>query len=1447
MDFGSTRPLTPVQRGMVFHHLVDPRSGVDIEQLVTHTGPVDASRLGQAWQALVARHPTLRRHPVPTGSGDYRLALVDAGAAPLETVHGTRLAEWLAADRARGFDLLQAPPVRLTLLTTDERCHVVLTVHHLLLDGRSFPLLLVDLWEAYDALGDGRTPDIPARADVCGGVDPVARIGTDEGLAYWRELLDALPAATPFPEDLAPAGSPAWQRIDHRIEGERATALAHGLRRQSVGAHLLVQAAWATALARRIDAEAVVFGVVRAGRGPAGDAAHQGLGTCIATVPVLGRIGPRSGGALLADLAAQHRSARAHERVSLAALQGALSWAGGDPLFRTLLVYDREDLDTAVHRLRPAWTDRLFELHERTPYPVTLYAYGEDPLLLSLAFDARALAPDDARRLLQRVARIAEAIAADPAQPLRSIDLLLPDERALVARVGRGPSVAIEAATVVEQFERAADRHAQRTAVVAGALRLSYGELAVRVDAWARRIAAAGGGAGTVVGLGLDRSLELPVAMLAILRAGAAYLPLDPRYPPERIAGCLRDSGAALVVTQRRHAARFAALGVRVLEVDAPDDPAASPPALPGGQAGLQDRAYLIYTSGSTGTPKGVEVTHANVANFFAGMDAVLRRDASSEGERRWLAVTSPSFDISVLELLWTLCRGFEVVIHAARADTDGATGRPAPRFSLFHFASGFEAEAGDPYHLIRTAARFADDHGFEAVWSPERHFHAFGAPYPSPAVMNAALATMTQRVKLRAGSVVLPLHDTFRVAEDWALVDRLSGGRAGLSIASGWQPDDFVLAPQHYERRHERMFEQLEALRTLWRGGRITTRNPRGDAVSLGTYPRPLQPELPVWITAAGSPETFARAGACGANILTHLLGQSIDELRAHIDLWRRARAEAGHDPATGCATVMVHTFLGDDTEQVREQVREPMTRYLRSAASLVGRYADAWTAFKQGAGTAVDGRALDRLSPQEQEALHAFAFERIFETSGLFGTPERALAMVEALQQAGVDEIACLIDFGVDTDTVIAHLPWIDRLRAAAAERAARRLPAPDDPGVDEDDLVRDIRTHRITHLQCTPSLARTIPLRAGAAERLDSLQALLVGGEALPPDLAGALHDCLPPDARLLNMYGPTETTVWSTLAEVTRGAAAIPIGTAIANTGCHVVDSHRQPVPPGQPGELLITGAGVTQGYHRRPDLTASRFVNLPAAPDAGRAYATGDLVRLDADGCLWYLGRTDLQIKVRGHRIEPGEIEAHLRRLPGVRDAVVVARDDALGTRQLVAYVAAGSDAGRPDPAALRDGLRTVLPEHLVPDACVVLDALPSTPNGKVDRRALPDPHPRRAPAADSLPPRSEAERRIHDIWCAVLGLPSVGRDDNFFELGGHSILAVKLQAELEQAFGRRLPIVELFRAPTLAALAARFDDPAASADTPARRGLDRAQQRRAALSRRSGAAAGLPR
>ncbi len=369
-------------------------------------------------------------------------------------------------------------------------------------------------------------------------------------------------------------------------------------------------------------------------------------------------------------------------------------------------------------------------------------------------------------------------------------------------------------------------------------------------------------------------------------------------------------------------------------------------------------------------------------------------------------------------------------------------------------------------------------------------------------------------------------------------------------------------------------------------------------------------------------------------------------------------------------------------------------------------------------------------------------------------------------------------------------------------------------------------------ITHFQCTPSQATLLISEPKGREAVSGLKELLLGGEAMPGDLAKQLVALLQ-NGRLHNMYGPTETTIWSTTQAVSEPDGAVPIGTPIANTRIYILDERGQPAPRGAIGELLIGGAGVTRGYHQRPELTESRFVRDPFVAD-GRMYKTGDLARFRADGAVEFLGRNDHQVKLRGYRIELGEIEVALRAHPAVKEAAVIAREDQPGDKRLVAYLVA---QGEPTVGELRTFLTQAgLPDYMLPQAFVPLAKLPSTPNGKLDRRALP------APAQDStlsvgdyVAPQGDLEQGVAAAWCAVLGVSRVGAQDNFFDLGGHSLMVVKLSDAIAQRTGKQVAVPDLFRFPTVKSLA-NFLRVGASVDT---RSAQRGTERAAAATRRT--------
>ncbi len=330
-----------------------------------------------------------------------------------------------------------------------------------------------------------------------------------------------------------------------------------------------------------------------------------------------------------------------------------------------------------------------------------------------------------------------------------------------------------------------------------------------------------------------------------------------------------------------------------------------------------------------------------------------------------------------------------------------GPSDRPI-EFSLFFFSDGGAKTPAESYELLLESARFADRHGFAAVWTPERHFQDFGGLYPNPSVLGAALAAATERLGIRAGSVVLPLHSPARIVREWAVVDRLSGGRAGVSFASGWHPTDFALQPEGFPDRKERMFRGIETVRELWRE----------------LQPRPVQPDLPVWVTCSTTAASWTRAGEIGANVLTII--QPLPTLSERIDRYRSARAERGLDPEAGKVTVMVHAFVGDDEDAARETVRAPMTSYLKTYFDQYGFLA---------------GGSLEGVRESDVDALLGLAFESYFSSLSLLGNPDKGARFVNRLRTIGVDEAACLIDFGVDAPFILKALPALARLRMSVS----------------------------------------------------------------------------------------------------------------------------------------------------------------------------------------------------------------------------------------------------------------------------------------------------------------------------------------------------------------------------------------------------------------------------
>ncbi|HEX6367825.1 MAG TPA: amino acid adenylation domain-containing protein [Longimicrobium sp.] len=1036
-DPGAPVPLSDVQQQLWLADQIEGGSAFYIMPVAfALRGALDVEALRAAVARVVERHSALRTRvdlldgaPVQHvgAEPDFAWIRIDAAGVP----HPDAV-ERLAAEMRRPFDLRTGPLLRVVLVDTGPGAHLLgIAVHHIVCDGWSLEIFFRELRAFYAGRveGGGALPPAPGLQYRDFAAWQQAWTGTPPGaeqVRYWAgELADA-PDPPALHADAPPdaAGEGAGAKLRRPIPAPLRASVEALAREAGATPYMVLLAAFAALLHRYTGDRDLVVGTPAANR--ARPETQDVIGYFANTLAVRLGVSPDEPfRALLQRARAAMLAASANQEAPLARVVQALRRDRSlveAPLFGVMFAFD-----AAFGGLALPGVSAL-------PVPVDLgtaafdltlaVENGADAWTTVLHYRTGRFRPDAMERMAAHFQALLQGAAAGPDLPVRDLPLLGADERARLLVEWNAPRTPAADACIHTLVEAQAARTPRAPALVHPGGALDYAELNARANRLAHRLCALGVGPEVAVGVCLDRSPEMGVALLAVLKAGGAYLPLDPAYPRERIAFMLADARVPVLLTRASLTDALPAHGARVLHVDDADAFAAEPAGNPPPRGTPRSLAYVIYTSGSTGTPKGVGVEHASLANHARAMAA---RYALSAADRV-LQFAALSFDVAAEEIFPTWITGGAVVLRPAAVP--------------------------DPADF----ARWLDAQGVTVANLPAPFWHAWVA------AMDAA-------------------------------------------------------------------------------------------------PPRALR------LVATGS----------------------------------------------------------------------------------------------------------DAVSP---EAVNAWA-------------------------------------------------------RAAAG--------------------------------------------------------------------------------VRLFNAYGPTEATITAAAWEHGGGevdpAAPVPIGRPVANTPAYVVDAAGEPSPVGVPGELRIGGAQVARGYLGRPALTAERFVPDPFSPaPGGRLYRTGDRARWRPDGQLEFLGRMDAQVKVRGFRIEPGEIESALLRDPAVRQAVVAARDDAPGGTRLVAYVVGEAV----DVDALRARLRAGLPEHMVPSAFVALDALPLTPSGKVDRRALPAPG-RAADGGAGAAPRTPAEELLAGIWAQVLGLDRVGVAESFFELGGHSLLATQVVSRVRLAFGAELPVRALFEAPTVRALAGRIE------------------------------------
>ncbi|EPH45403.1 putative Linear gramicidin synthase subunit C [Streptomyces aurantiacus JA 4570] len=676
-DVEDLLPLTPLQEGMLFHRLVGGPDDVYVDQAVLLLeGVADPSAFAAAWQRVTDRTPALRTSvvwedvPVPLQvvHRDVRVPVTHLDWRELdEDERSERLDRFRSEDLARGIDLAAAPLMRLTLIRLpDARLRLLWTSHHLILDGWSLAQVLSEVCEEYAVLTTGSTPQPIVRRPFADYVRWLAEQDADAGRAHWRAALDGFATPTPLPVD-RPLGEAHQARSagvhTAGLSDTESATLARTARGAGLTVNTVVQGAWALLLSRYSAEQDVVFGTTVSGRPDDLPGVESMVGMFINTVPTRVRVDSgATASAWLRELQEAQAEARRFAAVSLAELTSLSDVPSGTPLFHSMVAFENYPFDEA----RTAASGvRLADVTSRdaTNYPLVLRAYQSDRVGFDLAYDPELFDIGTVRALADRLCLLLAEIAADPERPLRALPWTTAEERRRLAGPD-GTEHARPAATLVDLFEAQAARTPDATAVTCGNDRLDYATLDAEAGRLAHRLAEAGAGPEHFVALALPRSTELVVAILAVLKSGAAYLPIDPKLPAERVVHLLGDAAPVTLVTTTDAAVPAEGTGVPVLLLDDPAvraDLAGRPATLPEPvrRPLPESPAYAIYTSGSTGRPKGVVVPHANVVRLFTGT----RHWFGFDEHDVWTLFHSYAFDFSVWELWGPLLHGGRLVV----------------------------------------------------------------------------------------------------------------------------------------------------------------------------------------------------------------------------------------------------------------------------------------------------------------------------------------------------------------------------------------------------------------------------------------------------------------------------------------------------------------------------------------------------------------------------------------------------------------------------------------------------------------------------------------------------------------------------------------------------------------------------------------------------------------
>jgi amino acid adenylation domain-containing protein/FkbM family methyltransferase len=1327
-------PLSFAQQRLWFIDQLQPGNvNYNLPMTLRITGRLELGTLGRTLSEVVRRHEVLRtRFPAVSGRGvqvieaprPVRLPLLDLAALPWAAgeAEALRLAQ---EDARRPFDLgrgglLRVAVVRLDASSTEHL--VLLAQHHIISDAWSTEVLAREVSALYAAFAAGRPSPLPElriqfadyalwQREWLSGEELQSQLG------FWREQLSGAPQVLDLPLDRRRPAVQSGRSMTRSIELPGLGGAVHELcRREGATVFMVLLGAWTALLGRLAGQRDVLVGSPIAGR-------HrqelEGLiGLFVNTLVMRADFSGAPGFAeLLGRIRRMALDAWAHQDLPFERLVEELVAERNlahAPLYQVLFGVQTApvlSLSLPGMTVRPlavrggsVKVDLVLVLEER-----------EAGFLGGLEYDAALFDGATIARLGDHLGCLLGAALAEPSRPVFELPLLGTGERhQLLAEWNDTAAPWPGAALLHQPFEAAVERAPRAVAAVCRGRQLSYGELEARSNRLAYLLRCVLGlPRGGAVGVWMERSLDMVVAVLGVLKAGGHYVALDESWPAERVETILGATGARALIAGGELLGRVEEMRWRLaalLDVICPGIGEAEPPAEAVDETGVRELWDLVaeravdrvtaggFVSALTGEP----MSEAEVDEY---------RDRVLGLAGPWLGAGSRVLEIGNGSglLLWEMAR-----LGAAVTGID-----PSP---LTQERNRAAAAAGGMAN-VRLLTGFA--HELEELLGADERFDLVLLAstvqfFPGPRYLERVLRQALGRLAAGGALLVADVLDARRRGElRRAIAERL-GAAAGAGGGSGG-----AAAERRELYVDEGFFAELGA--TIHHRG-------KGFANELGF-------RYDVLLTAPGL----------------------VPETRRRRRLWTGAQVE-------GCPAERLPAVASPED-----------VAYVMHTSGSTG-------------------------EPKGIVVQHRPAVNLVDWVNRSFGVGPRDRGLFVAS-----------LAFDLSVYDIFGLLAAGGTVQVASREELA-----------DPDRLVSLLRSGGITLWDSAPAaLVQLAPLLPAVPVPSSRLRRVLLSGDWIPVTLPERVRRTFP-RAQVLALGGATEATVWSNwypVGAVDPGWPSIPYGRPIANARYHVLDGDLGPCAIGVPGDLYIGGGCLAAGY-TRAELTAASFVPDPHSGVPGaRLYRTGDRARYYADGNLEFLGRVDQQVKVRGFRIELGEIEVVLGSHPGVRDAVVVAREDLPGDRRLVAYVVArrtpsgsgGAGGQPPRDEELKSHLSARLPDYMVPGAFVWLEALPLTANGKLDRQALPAPERTAAWAA----PADPVEELVAGIWAEVLGQERISVHDNFFDLGGHSLLATQVASWIRSVLRVELPLRQLFETPTIGGLAAALREREREASGPA--------------------------